>query len=109
MSSRALGRLEEMSNGVNKVKDFDRVFLCSDNKQVLEIFQGLKSENLVIADTVEDNDFQGLYEMMLLSETRKIIGSNSSTFSYESAFFKGTDIELYENGIWMTYRLSFFK
>jgi hypothetical protein len=45
---------------------------------------------------------------MLLSETRKIIGSNSSTFSYESAFFKAKDIELYENGKWMTSQLSLF-
>lgn len=94
---------------VNKLKDYDRVFLCSDNKQVLEIFQGLKSENLIIADLIEDPDFQPLYEMMLLSHTNRIIGSNSSTFSYEAAFFRGTDIELYENGTWFTHPLSLFS
>jgi hypothetical protein len=95
-------------NFVERLKEYDRVFVCSDNKNVLEIFKRLKSGNLLVADRVEDHDFQGLYEMMLLSETRKIIGSNSSTFSYESAFFKGTDIEIYENGKWHTTQLSLF-
>lgn len=94
---------------VEKLKECNRVFLCSDNKQVLEIFQGLKSDHLLIADYVDDPDFQPLYEMMLLSQTQRIIGSNSSTFSYESAFFRGTDIELYENGSWSNNKLSLFS
>ena len=47
--------------------------------------------------------------MFLLSKTNLIIGSNSSTFSYESAFIEGTDIELYENNEWKLYKLGDYK
>jgi hypothetical protein len=47
--------------------------------------------------------------MYLLSKSTLIIGSTSSTFSYEAAFFQGTDIELYENNCWVLYQLSQYK
>jgi hypothetical protein len=50
-----------------------------------------------------------MYEMYLLSKSKLIIGSTSSTFSYEAAFFEGTDIELYENNEWVLYELSKYK
>jgi hypothetical protein len=47
--------------------------------------------------------------MMLLSHTKKIIGSYASTFSYEAAFFIGTDIELFINNEWKCTNLSIYK
>ncbi len=84
------------------------LFICSDSQNVLshaEIFNNVNGNTLVFADKYSDNNYQVLYEMMLLSNTKRIIGSSSSTFSYESAFIKGTDIELYENNKWVLYSI----
>src|SRR6201999_3483716 len=50
--------------------------------------------------------FQPLYEMLLLSRTTKVVGTYSSTFSYEACLFRGTDLELFEEGRWKSYRFS---
>lgn len=99
---------------LTKVKTYknERLFICSDSKTVLSHKNIIKNENgntIIFADTYSDNTYQALYEMMLLSNTKRIIGSSSSTFSYESAFIKGTDIELYENNKWILYDISSYN
>lgn len=83
----------------------EKILLCSDNIDVIK--HCINSyKNIIIADKCDNQMFQALYEMMLLSNTKLIIGSNSSTFSYEAAFMKGTNIELFENNEWKLYELS---
>lgn len=83
----------------------EKILLCSDNKEVIKhCIDNYK--NIIVADKYDNQMFQALYEMMLLSKTKLIIGSNSSTFSYEAAFMKGTNIELFENNTWKLYELS---
>lgn len=118
-----------------RINKFEKttILICSDNNDILNFFKNYKetTNTFIFADECEIPEkekqvfFQPLYEMMLLSNTSKIIGSASSTFSYEAAFFKGTDIELYEREyditndinslspnnkfIWKTYNLSQYK
>lgn len=112
----------------------ETILICSDNKEVLTFFKNNQKSTIntfIFADQCETPEnkkqefFQPLYEMMLLSNTKKIIGSSASTFSYEAAFFKGTDIELYEREqditnninsfspsnkfIWKNYQLSQYR
>jgi hypothetical protein len=118
---------------INKFEN-ETILICSDNNDILNFFKNYKentNNTFIFADECEIPEkekqafFQPLYEMMLLSNTSKIIGSASSTFSYEAAFFKGTDIELYEREfditndtntlspnnkfIWKSYNLSQYK
>ena len=53
--------------------------------------------------------YQALYEMMLLAETKRVIGTYSSTFAYEACLFKGTDLELFEKGAWRSYGFPFLR
>ena len=120
---------------LSRINNFekDTILICSDNNDILNFFKNYKETKnvFIFADECEIPEkekqtfFQPLYEMMLLSNTSKIIGSASSTFSYEAAFFKGTDIELYEREyditndinslstnnkfIWKPYHLSQYK
>ena len=91
----------------------NKLLICSDNTNVLNNLKNnnkiINNENIIFANNCSNNDFQGLYEMYLLSKTKLIIGSTASTFSYESAFFEGTDIELYENDNWKLYEISKYK
>lgn len=87
------------------------ILICSDNSNLIKNFKNKKNKknNLIFANQCSNPNFQHFYEMILLSKTNLIIGSNSSTFSYESAFIEGTDIELYEEGAWKLYKLSKYK
>jgi len=87
------------------------ILICSDNNQLIRNFKNKKNKknNLVFANQCSNANFQHIYEMILLSKTKLIIGSNSSTFSYESAFIEGTDIELYEDETWKLYKISEYK
>jgi hypothetical protein len=87
------------------------IFICSDNTNIINIIKNKKNKknNIVFPDKCSLNFYQHLYEMILLSKTSLIIGSNSSSFSYESAFFEGTDIEFFENNKWNLYKLSDYK
>ena len=86
-----------------KLKTVDRPFLlCSDNKEIIEYVKG-EYPDTIFPDTQDDPDLQGLYEMVLLSRTKHIIGSYASTFSYEASFFRGTPLEIYEKGSWKIY------
>jgi hypothetical protein len=98
---------------INKMESFDNtnILLCSDNSEIINNFKNKKNykNNLIFANQCSNPHFQHIYEMILLSKTKLIIGSNSSTFSYESAFLEGTDIELYEDEAWKLYKLSKYK
>lgn len=95
--------LEEFYNKLELIKD-KKILICSDNADVIN---ELKNKNMYyFPNVINNNLLQPLYEMFLLSKSKLIIGSTSSTFSYEAAFFEGTDIELYENKKWVLYELS---
>jgi hypothetical protein len=84
-----------------------KILICSDNN---DIINELKNKNIYyFPNNINNELLQPLYEMYLLSKSTLIIGSTSSTFSYEAAFFQGTDIELYENNCWVLYQLSQYK
>jgi hypothetical protein len=90
---------------INSIKS--KILLCSDNHSILSIFR--TNQNIIFADIYSDPNFQALYEMYLLANCKLIIGSNSSTFSYEAAFIKGTNIELYINNEWKLYELEKYR
>jgi hypothetical protein len=111
MSDKAKSR----SNFNTKFEDFIKkmnskkniiYFVCSDNKKILANISAYSKNKIIFANNCFDNKVQPFYEMNLLANCKSIIGSNSSTFSYESAFLIGTDIELYENNVWNVYNLS---
>lgn len=84
----------------------ERIFLCSDNESIInDCKEMIPSSLLILPNKCSNHLYQGLYEMLLLSKTKKIIGSNSSTFSYESAYMDKTPIELFENKEWNLYIL----
>ena len=92
----------------DKLKQYtnETIFLCSDNNDIINECKNL-FPNIITPDNCSNFVFQALYEMILLSKTKLIIGSNSSTFSYEAAYMSsGTDIELFENGQWNLYSLK---
>ena len=98
--------LEIFIQKLNKcLSNSEKIIVFSDNNDVLKMVKEIHSD-ILVTDKIEFPHFQNLYEMMLLSKCNRIIGSNSSTFSYESAFLQGTDIELYENGEWKLYELK---
>lgn len=81
------------------------VLLCTDNEDVKRLIkQRLPFLPLCFPNKYDGEElWQPLYEMFLLSQTSYIIGSYSSTFSYEACFIKGINIELYKNGQWTLY------
>jgi hypothetical protein len=93
------------STFIEKIKTIPKPFLlCSDNQNVIDEITIMFPNQVILPDKVDDIELQSLYEMILLSNTTHIIGSYASTFSYESAFFKGTPLELYENNSWKVYQ-----
>ena len=84
-----------------------KILLCSDNASILKKFKS--RENIIFPNKCSDKHFQGFYEMCLLAQCKSIIGSDSSTFSYEAAFIKGTDIELYVNNAWKKYEIEKYR
>lgn len=92
---------------IEKIKIIEKPFLlCSDNKEVVNKIKNMFPTDVILPNILENQNLQPIYEMMLLSKTKHIIGSYASTFSYESAFFHGTDLEVYENGEWKIYYCS---
>lgn len=85
------------------------IFLCTDNPAVrTEIVNALPKANILFPDVYTGNNglWQPLYEMYLLGCTKYLIGSLSSTFSYEACFLSGIDIELFRNNTWNLYPIS---
>lgn len=98
--------LEVFYNKINSIQN-NKILICSDN---INIINELKNKNMYyFPNNINNELLQPLYEMFLLSKSKLIIGSTSSTFSYEAAFFQGTDIELYEKNEWILYELSKYK
>jgi hypothetical protein len=81
-----------------------KLLIVSDNQNILNNIP--KKDTIIFANKCSNPLFQAFYEMCLLSKTKLIIGSNSSTFSYEASFLQGTDIELYEDNEWKLYKIN---
>jgi hypothetical protein len=86
----------------------ERVLLCTDNKKIRDYLVSIYPKSIILPNSI-NTDFQALYEMMLLAETKCVLGSYASTFSYEACLFKGTDLEVFENGVWKRYEFSFLR
>jgi hypothetical protein len=99
--------LEIFYNKLNSIQN-NKILICSDNNDVINELKN-KNNNMYYFPNNINSLLQPMYEMYLLSKSKLIIGSTSSTFSYEAAFFQGTDIELYENNEWVLYELSKYK
>jgi hypothetical protein len=84
-----------------------RVLLCTDNHHVRR-YLGEKGLRCVAPPCIStDRYLQALFEMLLLASTDIVVGSSSSTFSYESVFMnQGTDLMLCHGGIWQTFHIS---
>eukprot|EP00802_Teleaulax_amphioxeia_P016256 Tamp_16370.p1 GENE.Tamp_16370~~Tamp_16370.p1 ORF type:complete len:313 (-),score=28.49 Tamp_16370:46-984(-) len=84
-----------------------RVLLCTDNPEV-RVY--LRERGVVCARPPiisRDKYAQALFEMMLLASCDLVVGSSSSTFSYESVFMnQGTNLMICNGGIWQTLHIS---
>ena len=85
-----------------------RVLLCTDNKDIRDYLVSGYPKRIIIPNAI-DRGAQALYEMMLLAESKCVVGSYGSTFSYEACLFKGTDLEVFEKGTWKRYEFSFLR
>lgn len=73
----------------------NKIIIFSNDSYIVEHFM---EENYIIKpNKCSDSTYQILYEMILLSKTKLIITANNEIFSKESAFFEGTDIEIYND------------
>jgi hypothetical protein len=99
--------LEIFYNKIDSLQN-NKILICSDNINIMNELKN-KNNNMYYFPNNINSLLQPMYEMYLLSKSKLIIGSTSSTFSYEAAFFQGTDIELYENNQWVLYELSKYK
>ncbi|NJK59956.1 MAG: hypothetical protein HC918_06505 [Oscillatoriales cyanobacterium SM2_1_8] len=80
-----------------------RFFVCTDNPQVVPLLQEMEFD-VVTPPLVPPPLSQELLEMHLLSQTRYLVGSYSSTFSYEAAFLAGGKrLWLWEKEAWQLY------
>eukprot|EP00293_Proteomonas_sulcata_P007183 CAMPEP_0184304346 /NCGR_PEP_ID=MMETSP1049-20130417/13891_1 /TAXON_ID=77928 /ORGANISM="Proteomonas sulcata, Strain CCMP704" /LENGTH=286 /DNA_ID=CAMNT_0026616139 /DNA_START=191 /DNA_END=1048 /DNA_ORIENTATION=+ len=80
--------------------------LCSDSPRVKYMFGKLGLNLLAAPVLTKDRYLQAMFEMLLLSHCDLLIGSTSSTFSYEAAFLSGgTDIMTCTKGVWETTHL----
>jgi hypothetical protein len=84
------------------------ILLCTDNPEIRQYLRTQYAEHILLPDAVIPI-FQPLYEMMLLSHTARIVGTYSSTFSYEASLFNGTDLEVFVDGQWEDYRFSLVR
>lgn len=88
------------------------ILLCTDNQALkATITSALPDARILFPNICTNNPdiWQPLYEMHLLSHTKYVIGSLSSTFSYEACLFHGTDLELFEDGEWNMYEISKYR
>jgi hypothetical protein len=83
------------------------LFVCSDSAAVLDRLRS--RSNVVFANKCKDPHYQAFYEMCLLSHCKSMVGTQSSTFSYEAAFLKGSKIELYIDQAWKLYDLEQYR
>ncbi|MGQ9866202.1 MAG: hypothetical protein ACUVSQ_07955 [Pseudanabaenaceae cyanobacterium] len=82
-----------------------RFLVCTDRPEVVALLQEWELDVVTPPMAVPPLS-QELLEMHLLSQTRSIIGSYSSTFSYEAAFFNGgKPLWLWEKETWRLYDL----
>jgi len=100
-----------LSTFIERLKQINNqpIFLCTDNSDIkLLVKEALPNTNILYPNKCTQNSYlwQPVYEMLLLSRTAYLIGSQSSTFSYESSFIGGIDIELFRNNQWNKYRIS---
>jgi hypothetical protein len=92
-----------------RLLDEQPIFLCTDNPEVRNIvIDALPHANILVPTICSNNPvlWQPLYEMLLLAKTRYLIGSQSSTFSYEACFINGIDLEVFRDGAWRVYPIS---
>jgi mannosyltransferase OCH1-like enzyme len=90
-----------------KIETIQKPFLlCSDNKVIIDEIKTKYKNDVILPEKISDENLQPLYEMFLLSRTKHIIGSYASTFSYESSFFRGTNLEVFENNTWKIYEME---
>ncbi|MFQ3678902.1 MAG: hypothetical protein SNJ60_00105 [Pseudanabaenaceae cyanobacterium] len=83
-----------------------RFLVCTDNPEVVPLLREMELD-VVTPPAVAPPLSQELLEMHLLSQTLGIVGSYSSTFSYEAAFFNGgRPLWLWERGTWQRYNLQ---
>ena len=86
----------------------ERMLLCTDNQEIRDYLVSTYPRSTILPSSIAMG-YQALYEMMLLAETKRVIGTYSSTFAYEACLFKGTDLELFERGAWRSYGFSFLR
>ncbi|QDW24359.1 hypothetical protein FFJ24_005780 [Pedobacter sp. KBS0701] len=83
----------------------ESILICTDNPEVRKRIESEFPDLRIVFPTTVDSLYQPLFEMYLLSQTKYIIGSYSSTFSYEASFIKGNNLELYTGGNWIRYNI----
>jgi hypothetical protein len=86
--------------------------LCSDNPDAkVMISRVMPAAKIIFANVCSDTPclWQSLYEMLLLGQTAHLVGSMSSTFSYEACFWRGINLEVFRNNKWQFYPISQYR
>ena len=82
------------------------MLLCTDNEAVRAYMRDRGILSISPPLISRDRYTQALFEMLLLGCADVVIGSGSSTFSFEAVFLhRGTDLMLCHSGVWHTYHL----
>ena len=85
-------------------KKNNKIIIFSENNEINDIF--LEEKYIIYPNKCCNSIYQKLYEFILLSKTKLIISLDNSSFSFESAFLEGSNIELYINKKWILYKLK---
>jgi len=93
--------------GYHKQNSRVPLLVCSDNLAVQKVLKKIFPHVCFPPRVARGKYLQALFEMMLLGSCDLIVGSTSSTFSYEAAFINGgTDIMLCQGGVWQTWHIK---
>jgi len=102
--------LKILGHTVQRYKKDNKVvplLVCSDNINVQGLVKKFLPHVYFPPMISRGRYLQALFEMLLLGSCDLIIGSTSSTFSYEAAFINGgTDIMLCHEGVWQTWHIG---
>ena len=76
-----------------------RFYLATDEPPLRAYFQKRFPKRILFGDGAHGRDsLEGMYEAVVelyaLAHTRKIIGSHTSSFSYEAAWLKGIPLQI---------------
>ena len=89
---------KEMLSQIHGYQKYTKFLVCTDNPIVYEELKSLPLyKNIIKPNQLVSLVYQPFWEMLLLSRCSEIIGSFSSTFSYEAAYMGDIPLSIYDS------------